>query len=357
MRVSVREGATDCRQSILILSCLKLHITINSARMKLAWKENWPVYLIFITITVVMIRGVVVAIHKPAPTEFETFKSDHWEAPSLYIDGTDGFDRQELIYGEDLIAHTSRYFGPNGSVAQISNGMNCQNCHLQAGTKAWGNNYGAVFATYPKFRERSGSVESISKRVNDCITRSLNGGAIDSTGKEMKAMIVYISWVGSRVTRGVKPVGSGIRELSYLNRAANPEAGAVLYSAKCQRCHGSNGEGVRNALGYEYPPLWGVNSFNSGAGLLRLSKLAGFIKDNMPFNEATHEQPVLRDAEAWDLAGFICSQPRPQKDLSHDWPDISKKPFDHPYGPYTDGFSQLQHQLGPYRAIIAARKK
>jgi cytochrome c len=77
-------------------------------------------------------------------------------------------DTGELIrYGRDLIANTAAYLGPRGSVAQISNGMNCQNCHLAAGTKPWGNNYGAVAPTYPKFRERSGAEEDIYKRVSD----------------------------------------------------------------------------------------------------------------------------------------------------------------------------------------------
>ena len=73
----------------------------------------------------------------------------------------------EIRYGRNLIAHTSQYLGPKGTVAQITNGMNCQNCHLEAGTKPWGNNYGSVASTYPRFRERSGTIESIEKRIND----------------------------------------------------------------------------------------------------------------------------------------------------------------------------------------------
>jgi thiosulfate dehydrogenase len=41
--------------------------------------------------------------------------------------------------------------------------MNCQNCHLSGGTVPWGNNYGGVYATYPKFRARSGGLETIPK--------------------------------------------------------------------------------------------------------------------------------------------------------------------------------------------------
>ena len=57
-----------------------------------------------------------------------------WQAPDL--DTVPAGERaNQLRYGKDLIAHTSKYFGPKGSVASISNGMNCQNCHLDAGTR------------------------------------------------------------------------------------------------------------------------------------------------------------------------------------------------------------------------------
>ena len=67
----------------------------------------------------------------------------------------------EVLYGRDLVIHTAYYLGPKGRIAQQTNGLNCQNCHLQAGAKAWGNNYAAVFSTYPKFRDRSGQIETI----------------------------------------------------------------------------------------------------------------------------------------------------------------------------------------------------
>jgi thiosulfate dehydrogenase len=112
-----------------------------------------------------------------------------------------------------------------------------------------------------------------------------------------------------------------------------------------------------DGLAYTYPPLWGANSYNSGAGLFRLSRFAGYVRDNMPLNQATHSTPSLSDAEAWDVAAFVNSRPRPSKDLSGDWPNIAKKPVDHPFGPYADGFSEEQHKFGPFQPIIDARKK
>jgi thiosulfate dehydrogenase len=280
-----------------------------------------------------------------------------WNAPNAAsIDQSP--DAELIKYGKELIMHTAAYLGPQGDVMQISNGMNCQNCHLDAGTKPWGNNYSAVFSTYPKFRERSGSIETIYKRVNDCFERSLNGEALDPTSKEMQAIAAYIKWLGTDVPKGEKPKGSGIWEVPYMDRAADPEMGKQVYIQKCQVCHQANGEGIKHPNGkeYTYPPLWGNYSYNTGAGLYRLSRFAGYVKANMPLG-ANHENMQLTDEEAWDVAAFVNSMPRPKKDLSKDWPNIAGKPVDHPFGPYADGFSEKQHKYGPFKPIIEKREQ
>ncbi len=264
----------------------------------------------------------------------------------LPVDG----DGKEIRYGRDLIANTAYYLGPKGTVAHISNGMNCQNCHLEAGTKPWGNNYGAVASTYPKYRDRSGQIESIEKRVNDCLERSLNGQSLDSNSREMKAIVSYIKWLGKEIPKGSKPKGSGIMQLPFLARAADVEKGKTVYITTCEKCHGKNGEGQINTdqITYQYPPLWGNHSYNTGAGLYRLSRLAGYVKNNMP-NPANYHTPVLSNEQAWDVAAFINSQPRPSKDISKDWPNIAKKPFDHPFGPYADTINEERHKYGPWQ--------
>lgn len=324
-------------------------------------KSNWQLAIIIAVIGIValvMIARTFSGTEKTTTT-LET-KDSTWVPPSLFTDyELQGEERKLVIYGEDIIANTSRYFGPHGSVAAISNGMNCQNCHLNAGRKNWGNNYSAVYSTYPKFRERSGTMENIYKRVSDCFERSLNGTAPDSNSKEYKAIYAYIKWVGKDVKKGEKPFGSGIPKLAVLDRAADPAKGKVVYAAQCQRCHGENGEGQLslNESSYEYPPLWGIHSYNDGAGLFRLSNFAGYIKSNMPFKEASHDNPKLTTEEAWDVAAYVNSQPRPKKGPSKDWPDISKKPFDHPFGPYADEFTETQHKYGPYKPIIARKEE
>lgn len=263
-----------------------------------------------------------------------------------------------IRYGRDLVSHTAVYLGPHGSVMQITNGMNCQNCHLRGGTRPFGNNYAAVNSTYPKLRARSGTVESVEKRVNDCIERSLNGKKLDEQSREMKAFVSYIKWVGKNVEKNVIPKGAGIMEIKPLSRPADPVKGLLVYQKHCQSCHGKKGKGVReeNSGEWKYPPLHGDSSYNMGAGLLRLSRFAGYVKANMPYG-IDYKNPVLTDEESWDVAAYINSLPRPSRDLSKDWPDISKKPFDHPFGPFADSFDEKQHKYGPFEPIIQARKK
>jgi thiosulfate dehydrogenase len=280
-----------------------------------------------------------------------------WKAPAMLVESDDSIYLVKLQYGKELISHTAKYLGPRGSVWPMTNGMNCQNCHLEAGTKPYGNNYGAVKATYPKFRARSGTEENIYKRVNDCIERSLNGNPLEEQSMEMQSIKTYIEYIGSNVTDKKPPMGSGVFKLPVLKRAIDSTKGKVVYIEKCASCHQANGEGQLNPDGIEYlyPPLWGKHSYNVGAGLYRASMFAGYVKYNMPHG-ANFLNPKLTDEEAWDVSAFVNSQPRPTKDLSKDWPKISEKPFDHPFGPYTDGFTEEQHKYGPFGPIKKAKE-
>lgn len=280
-----------------------------------------------------------------------------WKAPNENTIST-GKTGIEIRYGKDLIAHTAKYFGPKGTVARIANGMNCQNCHNEAGTKAFALNYAAVSSTYPQFKPRSNSYVSIAERINGCFERSLNGSKLEDNSEEMLAMIAYMKWLGKDVAKGVKPKNSGIVKMAYLDRAADPLKGKLVYTNLCVSCHGKNGEGLLAASKeeYIYPPLWGKDSFNDGAGLYRISNFAGFVKNNMPFG-INYKSTVLKDDQAWDVAAFVNSQPRPHKDQKHDWKDVARKPIDFPFGPYADNFSEHQHKYGPFNEIEKAQRK
>src|SRR5690606_33860815 len=98
-----------------------------------------------------------------------------------------------------------------------------------------------------------------------------------------------------------------------------------------------------DADGYLFPPLWGPESYNIGAGMARLLTAARFIKARMPLGA-----PELSDDEAYDVAAYMNAQSRPaMAELEQDYPDRTRKPVDSPYPPYADPFPVEQHRLGP----------
>ena len=324
-------------------------------------KSSWfPLLLSLLIVAIIIIQLIARSKQTIKSEKFDPMFNEiaGWSAPSEE-EIPSGEAGDQIRYGRELIRNTALYFGPKGFIAQISNGMNCQNCHLDAGTRLFANSFAAVNATYPRFRERSGKTESIEFRINDCFERSLDGTKPDINSEEVKAMVAYIKWVGKNVPTGYRPKGSAIENLPYLNRPADTVKGKKIYQLKCTRCHGLNGDGAISidSINYKYPPLWDNKSYNVSAGMFTLSKLAGFIKNNMPYGEATIQNPGLTNEEAWDVAAYINSKPRHQKFFSADWPDISKKPVDYPFGPYTDNFSELQHKYGPFEPIIKRKGK
>ena len=325
-------------------------------------KFNYPKKLVRL-LTVGIVALLVAACQQPEnrlpQVAVKTGNDSAWVAPSIQKDTSLAPEAKKLLlYGETLIAHTAAFFGPKGSITHTSNGMNCQNCHLEAGRKSWGINFGAVAANYPRYNPRGANTQSIYGRINDCFERSLDGKKLDTATKEMQAMFAYIHWLGQKVPPKKKPYGSGMEKIAFINRAADPYSGRLVYIAKCMVCHGKNGGGLLapNGVEYTYPPLWGPNSYNNGAGLYRLSGFAGFVKNNMPYLQASHAAPVLSTEQAWDVAAYVNSQPRPVYDQSKDWKDVTLKPVDFPFGPYADTFTQQQHRYGPFAAIAAAKK-
>ena len=59
---------------------------------------------------------------------------------------------------------------------------------------------------------------------------------------------------------------------------------------------------------FAFPPLWGKDSFNWGAGMHRVDTAAGFIKANMPYGRGG----MLTEQQAWDVALFMNSHERPK---------------------------------------------
>jgi thiosulfate dehydrogenase len=265
-------------------------------------------------------------------------------------------------YGFELFQNTPNYIGP--SVEQLDkvfsgNNLACGNCHLLAGTKPFAASLVGVVKRFPQYRGRENQMGSIQARINGCMERSMDGSILPTDSNEMTALVAYLEWIGRNAPKNGKVFGQGFMQINLPNRAVNLENGIEVYKAQCILCHGSEGKGIKKSKtnSYEYPPLWGPDSYNNGAGMSRVITAAQFIKGNMPYG-VTYESPMLSDGDAYDVAGYINQQKRPIKvNLELDFPDLKRKPVSTPYPPYVDTFSISEHQLGPFQPIIAFYKQ
>jgi thiosulfate dehydrogenase len=111
----------------------------------------------------------------------------------------------------------------------------------------------------------------------------------------------------------MRVAGMGLKPLHPAREKPSAARGAAVYAKDCASCHGAGGQGQAKLSepGYAIPPLWGADSFNSSAGMNKLTLAAAFIRANMPYN-VTVREAALTEQEARDVAAFMVSQPRPK---------------------------------------------
>jgi thiosulfate dehydrogenase len=280
-----------------------------------------------------------------------------WTPPSISTLGDDPFSKL-VKYGHALMVDTANQIGPNVSDPAkrlAGNNLTCQNCHLNAATQPYSMPLTGVWGQFPQYRGREGEVGTLEDRINGCMERSMNGKALAFNGEQMKAYLAYMKWLSTGIPDGAKLTGAGTLPVKAPDRAVDLAHGQQVYEETCAACHGKDGLGQRAATGhgYQFPPLWGPDSYNNGAGMTRVLTAAAFAQHNMPLG-TTYNAPVLSDDAAYDVAGYMNSKQRPVKaDLQKDFPRLLQKPVDTPYGPYADGFDQRQHQFGPFGPIRA----
>ena len=218
--------------------------------------------------------------------------------------------------------------------AHVGAALNCTSCHLNAGTVADGSPFIGVSAFFPSYAPRAGRIITLEDRINGCFLRSMNGKPLPKESADMAAMVSYFNWMKGETKPEDKVAGRGIGKIDP-SLTPNIDNGKQVYAAQCAVCHGANGEGLKQANGRMiYPPLWGDESFNIGAGMARTNTAAAFVKRNMPIG--FHEkfplgQGGLSDQEALDVAEYFSHQPRPDfAPKSGDWPN-GKRPVDARY--------------------------
>lgn len=236
----------------------------------------------------------------------------------------------EIFYGKRLLNETKRLLPDN-----VGASMNCNSCHISQGKIPLGDPYINSYNTYPRVMPRSGTMVDLEARINGCFQRSMNGKVLDRESPEMLAMMAYMKWLAQNTPKNQKVDINNAGKVDT-SLAPDPARGEVIYQAQCATCHGDNGEGIKDSRGdIVFPPLWGDESFNIGAGMARTYKAAAFVKYNMPMGIQTKglwgHGNVLSDQDAVDVAHFFTHKPRPDfPGKVNDWPS-GKKPKDARY--------------------------
>jgi thiosulfate dehydrogenase len=194
--------------------------------------------------------------------------------------------------------------------SHVGNRLQCVSCHPDNGTRANAMPWVGIYARFPQYRSRVGGIQIIEDRINDCFERSMNGKALVPESRDMRDIIAYMAFLSSGYPVFAQVKGQSFPRVPVL--AGDTARGAATFTAKCSVCHGANGAGTD-----VFPALWGDGSYNIGAGMARVRTAAAFIKVAMPQTAPG----TLTDQEAYDLATYINTRPRPDfpgKEL--DWP-------------------------------------
>lgn len=218
--------------------------------------------------------------------------------------------------GKQLLTDTHKQL-PNN----VGNGLNCTSCHLNGGTTAYAAPWVGLAGAFPEYRSRSGKIIALQERVNDCFQRSMNGKPLAFDSDEMNAIMAYMKWLSTGVPTGTNVAGRGFEKIDTA-LVPDREHGKAVYAGKCASCHGADGQGMKNPQGgYVFPPVWGKDSFNIGAGMARMYTAAAFVKHNMPLGQGG----TLSAQDAVDVAAFFTEQPRPDYAArARDWPKGDK---------------------------------
>ncbi len=213
--------------------------------------------------------------------------------------------------GRDIVLNTSEH---PLSKPYVGNALNCTSCHLDGGEHPQAASFLGIATAYPAWSPREQRVVTLQDRSLNCFMRSQNGTRPPLGSEVSVAITAYITWLSTDQPirqNPNKPLGPRhVPALDAADQQPSVSRGAVLYADHCASCHADNGLGSDDG-----PPVWGDESYNDGAGLSRVPKLASWLKVAMPLDD-----PYLSTAEAFDIAAFVNSHRRPHFELSKHLP-------------------------------------
>ena len=205
--------------------------------------------------------------------------------------------------GRRIFDHTPQQAHPF-----VGDALSCRNCHVASGRKAGAAPMWAAYVAFPAYRTKNNQVNTLAQRVQGCFRFSENGQPPAQHSPTMTNLLAYFAWLARGAPVGAQMAGRGYPPLANPAAMPSPARGAVIYRGHCAVCHGIGGGGTTAGQGVTvFPPLWGPHSYNAGAGMHAVKNAAAFVHANMPYGAPG----TLSVQQAWDVAAFVNSRPRP----------------------------------------------
>lgn len=238
----------------------------------------------------------------PAPASSTSKSETHFAPPPESSIPKDDFGKQ-ITLGREIFRDPGKY-----AKAYVGNQLSCENCHLDAGRLAHSAPLWGAYPMYPAYRSKNHHVNTFAERLQGCFNYSMNGKAPPLGDPVLVALETYAFWMSKGEPIGASLPGRGYPKLPKPAQAPDYARGETVFKRDCALCHGDNGQGQQTAGRTVFPPLWGAQSFNWGAGMEQVNNAAGFIKANMPLGRGN----TLSDQDAWDVAYYMDAHERPQ---------------------------------------------
>ncbi len=247
------------------------------------------------------------------------------DAPKVYPTGELG---RMVKLGEAIIMETDKHPLTRNFV---NNELQCKSCHPvgsdgKPGTIKMIGTFIGTATSFPAYSKREGTLQTLQDRINNCFMRSMNGTRPIIDSEASIAMTAYITWLSTGLPikmnekNSINPYFSDswirnqkkFKKMMIESTHKNYLNGKNLFEKKCAACHGLEGRGVGT-----FPAVWGQSaegewlSYNAGAGLASLTKLAFWLQSNMPHGEGG----TLNDDDSANIALYVNAQPRANFDL------------------------------------------
>ena len=104
----------------------------------------------------------------------------------------DSVYRASAIRGRALLLATRDSLPHN-----VGNSLRCASCHIDGGLRRDAMPWVGSYVRFPQYRARSGKVDLIEDRINDCFRRSMNGRALNPSGADMRDIVTYFAFLSS----------------------------------------------------------------------------------------------------------------------------------------------------------------